>query len=184
MEIWKDILGYEGLYQVSNMGRIKSLGRIKINHSKIQMVPERIKSLRKTKQGYLLVDLYKNNIQKTLRVHRIVAEAFIDNAEKKETVNHINGDKSNNKVENLEWATPSEQNFHFYKNKLKSDKNIKKAIKAMNKATSKKVLCLDTNIIYNSLTEAAKFNNISPSTIRKVINGEMKKAAGKKWKYI
>ncbi|BEO98167.1 hypothetical protein FNCP11_04830 [Fusobacterium nucleatum] len=59
MEIWKDILGYEGLYQVSNMGRIKSLGRIKINHSKIQMVPEKIKSLRKTKQGYLLVDLYK-----------------------------------------------------------------------------------------------------------------------------
>lgn len=156
MEVWKDILGYEGIYQVSNFGRIKSLERLKENHSKMQIVQEKIKSLRKTKQGYLLVDLYKDNIQYTARVHRLVAQTFIDNPCKKESVNHINGDKADNRIENLEWATPKEQNEHFYKNNLKSKENIRKAIMAMNDVNSKKVLCVEDNIVYVSVMDAAK----------------------------
>lgn len=184
MEIWKDILGYEGLYQISSLGRVKSLERLKENHTKIQVVPEKIKSLRKIKQGYLLVDLYKNNIQTTFRVHRLVADNFLINYENKETVNHINGDKADNRVSNLEWATPKEQNEHFYKNNLKSDASIRKSIAAMNKANSKKVLCIEDNIIYDSVMDAARKNNISDTLIRKCIYGKNKTAKGKTWKYI
>ncbi|WP_339008567.1 NUMOD4 motif-containing HNH endonuclease [Fusobacterium varium] len=178
MEIWKDIKGYEGLYQVSNFGRVKSLERFKQNHSKLQRVPEKIKSAKKNLEGYLSVDLYKNNIQKTVRVHRLVAEAFIENSLNKETVNHIDGDKSNNCVGNLEWATYREQNIHFYKKKLKSRENIDKAIKAMNAKLSKKVKCLNNNLIYISASEAGRQNNISSSLVMKCCRGE-RKTAGK-----
>ena len=189
-EVWKDIKGFEGLYQVSNLGRVKSLERYRSNHSKLQKVEEKIKSTREDAQGYLLVDLYKDNKQKTVRVHRLVAEAFIPNIENKETVNHLDGDKSNNKVNNLEWATFKEQNEHFYKKNLKSEKNIQKAVKAMNKANAKKTRCLNTGEIYKSASEAGRQIGISGSAIMRCCRGESKSAGkdenGKplKWEYV
>ena len=101
-EIWKDISGYEGLYQISNLGRVKSFPRNGTIKS------ERILNLFHTKDGYLFVCL-RNKGRSYPKIHRLVAEAFLDNPYNKETVNHIDGNKENNNVNNLEWATRSEQ---------------------------------------------------------------------------
>src|SRR5690349_9031584 len=103
-EIWKDIPGYEDLYQVSNIGRVKSFKRGK----------EAVRVLSLKKSGYLYVCLC-NSINKHLRVNRLVALAFIPNPENKSDVNHKNGIKSDNRVENLEWNTPSENRQHAYR---------------------------------------------------------------------
>lgn len=178
MEKWVDVKDYEGLYKVSNRGRVKSLGRYQQNYSKKQWRPEEIKSARTDPQGYKMMDLYKNGKQKTVRVHRLVALAFIPNPENKPTVNHIDGDRNNNAVENLEWATFEEQNRHFYQRGLKSEKNIKKAVKAMNKASSVAVECITDNKVFKSQSEAARHYGIDPSSISMAINGK-RKSAGK-----
>lgn len=167
MEIWADINGYEGLYQVSNLGRIKSLARYQDNHGTKQWIEERIKNTRPKNNGYLIVDLYKNGEGKTKHVHRLVAETFIGNDENKTTVNHIDGNKSNNVVSNLEWATPSEQNKHYYKNKLKSENSINKAVKAMNTANSKPLIDTVSGFYYESISNACKALKCCSGTIKK-----------------
>ena len=109
-EIWKDVLGYEGFYQVSNFGNVKTLGNNKFRTVKIMTNVIR--------KGYCNVGLTKNNYQKNFRVHRLVAEAFIPNPNKKPQVNHINGIKDDNKVANLEWATAFENMQHASTNNL------------------------------------------------------------------
>lgn len=125
-EIWKDISGYEGLYQASNLGNIKSLN---YNHTK---QPRNLTPV-KHKNGYLFV--YIGGKHKS--VHRIIAATFIPNQKNKPQVNHINGDKTDNRVENLSWVSAAENMRHAYKNNLinlntplkrKSElENIKKA---------------------------------------------------------
>jgi len=122
MEIWKDVVGYEGSYQVSNFGGIKSLSRFMKynNHGKVgyRLAKEIIKRPGKTRNGYYMVSLYKNDVEKKCSVSRLVAIAFISNPENKRTVNHIDGNKTNNNVSNLEWATQSENIINAYKNGL------------------------------------------------------------------
>ena len=102
-EIWKPIKDYEGHYEISNQMNVKSLKRGK----------EKLLKLAKSGNGYFIVDLYKKGYKnKICLVHRLIAEAFIPNPENKPTVNHINGDKADNRIENLEWATDSEQQLH------------------------------------------------------------------------
>lgn len=111
-EVWKDIKGYEGLYQVSNFGRVKSVAR------KIQLkqyakeTTETIMKLDLNKRGYLYVHLCKNSKYKSYRVHRLVAEAFVENPEHKDQVNHIDRNVLNNKSSNLEWCTNVENMKH------------------------------------------------------------------------
>ena len=105
MEIWKDILNYEGLYQVSNYGNVKSLNRINRNG---KTVHEKILSQAKSTSGYLQVNLSKDNKVKIFQVHRLVAVAFIDNPDNKPQVDHIDNNKHNNHVENLRWVTGKE----------------------------------------------------------------------------
>lgn len=102
-EIWKDITGYEGLYQVSNGGRILSLRTNKIMSST------------KDSKGYYKITLSNNAKCKTLRVHRIIADAFINKINGKEFINHIDGDRANNSISNLEWVSKSENALHSYK---------------------------------------------------------------------
>ena len=118
-EVWKDVVGYEGLYQISNMGNLKALSRtFKDVTGRIRVFPEKIKktcetSKREGKQGYLcsrLKDYFGKT--KTLFIHRLVGEAFIENPENKQTINHKDGNKHNNYVENLEWCSYSENNQH------------------------------------------------------------------------
>lgn len=111
-EIWKDIKGYEGLYQVSNFGRIKSLSRTMNNRFGGEaQLKERIRKLYKY-QGYFRVALCKNCIQKSYNVHRLVAQAFIPNPDNLPIINHKDENPSNNHVENLEWCTHQYNNCY------------------------------------------------------------------------
>ena len=133
LEQWKDIKGYEGLYQVSNYGRVKR----KYNNGKIRI----LKPI-STNNGYLRVSLSKNSVNNTYFVHRLVAQAFILNPENKPEVNHIDGDKTNNKIENLEWCTRSENIQHaFYTGLNQIDPAL------IGKSGSKPVRCITTNIV-------------------------------------
>lgn len=114
IEVWKDIAGYEGMYQVSNLGRVKSLERWVQNHGKLQHHPEKIRTPSKRETGYLALQLYKDNKPQNCYIHRLVAEAFLPNPDNKSTVNHINGDKKDNRADNLEWSTYTENNKHAY----------------------------------------------------------------------
>lgn len=123
-EIWKDIEGYEGLYQVSNLGRIKSLGRTieKIGpKGKVfyRTYPQKNLVCKKDTKGYYRTNLALNGINKTVKVHRIVAQAFIPNPENKSQVNHIDGNKENNNVSNLEWCNNQENQDHSWKTGLR-----------------------------------------------------------------
>lgn len=121
-EIWKDIVGFEGLYEISNYGNIKSCKRY-VPHSRFgkKLVPEKKISLGKDKDGYLMAILCKNATRKTVKVHRLVAEAFIQNSCKK-IVNHIDSNKSNNFFQNLEWVSNLENSCHS-RLKMKTSSN-------------------------------------------------------------
>ena len=142
-EIWKDIIGFEGLYEISNYGNIKSCKRY-VPHSRFveKLVPERILSLGKDKDGYLMAILCKDSTKKTVKVHRLVAEAFVEKLGDKNIVNHIYFNKSNNYFDNLEWVSYTENICH---SKLK----IKTTSKYIGVSYSKKDKAFRAIIKYN-----------------------------------
>ena len=219
-EVWKDIVGYEGLYQVNNLGKIKSLKRVDNNN---HIVKEKILKGCYDKDGYLKVILY-NGKNKTYRVHRLVAQTFIPNPDNKPQVNHISGNKKDNSIQNLEWVTSKENVNHAWKtglskmtderiNKMKEShkgsknyfygkphteeakrkmsENKKGKYTGENSPVSRKVKCITTGEIFNSLSEASKLYNINASNLCNCCKG-IRKSAGKhpitkeklKWKYL
>jgi hypothetical protein len=113
-ERWTPISGWPGLFEVSSCGRIKSLQhRTSMDVGK-DVLQERFLKQRHDKDGYMLVDLYKDGQKVTCKVHRLVADAFIENPENKPQVNHKDGNKANNAVSNLEWASDSENKVHRF----------------------------------------------------------------------
>lgn len=152
-EIWKDIKGYEGLYQVSNTGRVKSLDRIDIIGRKIKgfyISP-------KNDNDYQRLNLYKNGNRKTYSIHRLVAEAFIPNPENKLTVNHINHIRHDNRVDNLEWATYAEQN-----DKIRNERSGKTLKKVWNEKVPDVII---NGVSYSSIREASRTLNLNKSSI-------------------
>lgn len=118
VEIWKDVVGYEGKYQVSSFGNVKSLSRLVPNsRGGFKTIPTKILKPGMGTSGYLGVNLADSG-SKTYMIHRLVTIAFISNEENKEYVNHKDGIKTNNHISNLEWTTPSENTTHAYDNKL------------------------------------------------------------------
>ena len=156
MEIWKDVKGYEGEYLVSNMGRVKSIKKkFGTLHQETILKPATIWT------GYLRVGLVKDKKSKSIFVHRLVAQEFIPNPENKPIINHINGDRTDNRVENLEWCTQKE-------NCNRSDK-----VKNGERYNSVKVIDSEGNI-FNSYRSAAKHYNINPNTVKNDCIGKTK----------
>ena len=110
IEIWRDIPDFEGLYQISNLGRVKSLPRMKKLYSKLVFVPGGIRRHGMDKDGYCIIPLNKNGKKFIRKIHRLVAQAFIPNPDNKEIVDHIDCDRTNNIVSNLRWVTTKENN--------------------------------------------------------------------------
>jgi hypothetical protein len=159
MENWKDINGYEGYYQISNFGKIKSLPRVLKNRIK----KETILKPSINNHGYVACGLTINKKYKRFLIHRLVAEAFIENTQDKPFINHINGIKDDNRIENLEWVTHSENVKHAY------DIGIKKSKNGKNHYAAKIVLNLENGIFYDTLKEAAFYNNINYATLKSAL---------------
>lgn len=166
MEVWKDIDGFEGKYQISNLGRVKSLH---YNNSDRQ---ELMKPM-KYKVGYEAVKLGG----KRHKVHRLVAEAFIPNPHKKREVNHINGDTLDNRVENLEWATPSENSQHAW------DTGLQKMTEDRKAKLSRSVVCVETGAEYYGMADAANQTGITRRNINACCLGKRNTAGGYHWRY-
>lgn len=169
MEVWKDIKGYEGKYQISNYGRVKSLPK-KMGNGIGYITDEKILKNCKNHYGYSIVNLCENCTPIFKQVHRLVAETFIQNPDNKPQVNHINGNKQDNRAENLEWCTNGENQAHRHK-VLKQ------------KYWGKPVICIEENKEYSSSSEAGRQKNIDCSSIAKCCNGKRATAGGYSWKY-
>ena len=171
-EIWKDIEGYEGKYQVSNYGNVRSL----MYHNTKGI--KRISSLKPATdgKGYLRCALSKNNILTTFKVHRLVAQAFIPNPLNLPQVNHLNGDKQDNRVENLEWCTNSMNQKHAYKIGL-TPHHATKHYGVIIKDAEKGI-----EIKFRTLKEASLYVGVNWITIKKWSMGDRPHKV-KHWKY-
>lgn len=186
MEIWKEIKNYEDCYEVSNQGRVRRKdGYVNtgIKHNNKKFLKGRILKTNLKRNGYLTVDLSKNNKVKTISIHKLVAETFLKKEnESKTEVNHKNCNKQDNRVENLEWVTPQENKTHAKENHRYNPPN------------RKKVRCKQLNKIFESSYDAAQYINATyygnskqikniASKIRAASCGFQKIAYGFTWEY-
>ena len=173
IEVWKDIKGYEGLYQVSNIGRVKSLKRTFIDKiGRRQHIKERILKSETDRYGYLRVLLCASSgKRKHFAVHRLVCEAFHENSQNKPEVNHINEDKSDNRACNLEWVTKKENCNHGTRNA--------RIAKSVGQYTRDGKLIK----VWQSIIEVERLLGFDCGSISKVARGERKTAYGYVWKY-
>jgi len=151
-EIWKDVVGWESSYEVSNIGNVRSKARFvdnKYPNSK-SLRQSKLLGQRLTVWGYTHVALSRNSKNKSLVVHRIVAKAFIPNPENKPCVNHKNGIKTDNSVENLEWCTHKENTHHAFST------GLSKGPVGGNNRSARIVLNLNTGIFYDTIKQAAE----------------------------
>ena len=157
MQNWKDIKGYEGLYKISPNGEVWSCYK------------HRLKVPSKQNGGYFLVFLIKNNERKAYLLHRLVAQTYIDNPHNLAEVNHIDGNKENNGVDNLEWCSRSD--------------NLKHRSRILGqRGNAKAVICIDKDLEFNAIKDAAKWAGITSGAIQQSLNNPNRKAGGYKWK--
>ena len=182
-EIWKDVKDYEGLYQVSNMGRVKSLERMKWNGRGYQKIPEKILKASEYRGGYLQVNLSKDGKAKDCKIHRLVAQAFISNPQNLPEVNHKDENKKNNCVENLEWCsklyninygTGRKRSAEKRRGKKKSEEHIKKLSKPVFSVNKESGLIM----WWQSASEAGRILGIAKQSICACCRGRKCKSAG------
>jgi hypothetical protein len=173
MEIWKDIKGYEGCYQISNLGRIKSVQRkvryLQTNYRNeyFRLIKEKILSNGNCK-GYNFVSLNKERKIKYYRVCRLVAITFIPNHENKPQVNHIDGNKLNDCLYNLEWVSPKENMIHAKEN------GLIRHLRGKENPRSKRVFCIKSNKIFDTILEASIYIGLSQSQLSRVLRNKYK----------
>lgn len=184
-EEWKDIVieqngiiyDYTGLYEVSNYGRVRNKKQ-KLKRSSIK------------ENGYMTVILWKNNKEKNFYVHRLVATMFIenDNPIEKTQVNHKDFNRQNNSVENLEWVSHKENMQHAFnadeEHGNERRHRISETVKGSKNPNSKKVLCIETEQIFNSMKEASEWIGVSYTNISNCCNGKQKTCGGYHWRYV
>lgn len=190
MEVWKNIKGYEGRYQISSYGNIRSLNYL--GHKDVrELAPV------KDKNGYLRIGLYYNGKRKNFKMHRLVAQAFIENPYNKAQVNHKDGVKTNNCVENLEWATAHENSLHAYKHGLKEKAREwcrhmgltigRETARKANELRKTPVIAVRLHdgmkLEFASQAEASTFTGAQQGNIWRVLNGERKSAMGYTFSY-
>lgn len=154
-ELWKDIKDFEGRYQISNLGRVKSLSFmqryvLRDGREAFRRTKEKIRATKMVNSGYVVVSLHLNDVATTALVHRLVAEAFVPGGD--ETVNHKDGVKTNNVATNLEWASYTDNHLHAVHFGLN-----KQAIR---------VVCPKTGTVYDSVAQAARNSRVSHRKIR------------------
>ena len=180
-EIWKDITGYEGIYKVSNLGRVKSLERKVCNSRGYYTIKEKILKPGKDKDGYLRIYLYKDGIDKNMKIHRLVAQAFVkNNSLFNNEINHIDENKENNCATNLEWCDRK------YNNNFGT--HIQRVAKAKtgvyNTKKSKPVKCIETGKVYPSIMEVQRQLGFKQQHICSCCKGRIKTAYKFHWKYV
>lgn len=167
-EEWKSIEGFEGLYDVSSLGRVRSYPRNGTKDKDIHILHQGV-----TKSGYCRVALSKNDRMKNYAVHRLVAQAFIPNPENKSEVNHIDGNPNNNTINNLEWNTRSENHLHRVY-----------ALRHNTLNKCKKVLCVETGKIFPSVQAAARTLGKDHKGIVRAVKGQYERSYGYHWRYV
>ena len=180
-EVWVDVIGYEGLYQASNMGRVKSLNYCRRGYAKI-LTPSTTGTCRDKRYK---VTLFKDGIGEVYLVHRLVAKTFIPNPENKRTINHIEGNPANNNVNNLEWATSSENNLHAYRVLGKTNGNVGKRGAEVHNHRGVIQYSANGDFIrkWDSMSDAARYVGGHIENIYKCCRGIYNTSSGYRWRY-
>lgn len=179
-EIWKDIPGYEGLYQVSTLGKIKSLPKKWIvRNGGTHITKEFIRNGEIGRGGYLYINLCKRSKPKTFLIHRIIAQTFIFNLGNKPCINHKDGNKLNNNVENLEWCTYSENHKHAYKLRLMNREGERHHLHKLTEIQVMEIkkIMKNKNNERGIWAKIAKKFNVHPMTISGIV-------CGRNWRHI
>lgn len=168
MEQWKEILGYDVLYEVSNLGRVRT------RHNRFKGYTNEYFYLKPCDNGngYLRFNWSLNGIQKTVYLHRLVASAFLENPNNYSDVNHLDENKLNNCVGNLEWSNHKDNCNYGTRNKRASEK------------TRVKIRCVETGFVYDSLKDAAEKMQVGITAISNCLNGRSKSCVGYSWEYV
>ncbi len=180
-EEWKDVGGYEGHYEISNLGRVKSLKR-RVPHRRSGYItmPTRMLSQKISKYGYAVVNLCKDGIHSMKMVHILVAKAYIDNSNNYPQVNHKKGVTLDNRVSELEWVTPSQNVLHSFRvlkrkpTPIYGDKN----------PNAKKIVCATLGIKFNTINDASSKLGIHQSGISRICNGHLLQINGLNFNFI
>ena len=178
-EVWKDIKGYEGLYQVSSLGRVKSVERVVVqSNGYTKTVKESIRKPKKDQNGYLQVGLSKNGVVKRYTVHKLVATAFIQKDDLfADTVNHKNEIKTDNRAENLEWMNNGDNSRYSHRDGGTAYNRGSKHPRA------RRVRCIETGEVFGSQIEASKWLGFSRGAVNNAIY-QGSRCGGYHWEYV
>ena len=157
--IWKPLKNFESTHLISNLGNVKCISTNKLLN------------ILKHSRGYNAININVNKTKNHLLLHRLLAINFIDNPNNYTQVNHINGIKTDNRLENLEWITPSNNMKHAFKTGLNKQTNFQKEV--LRQRVSKKVINIETNEIFQSVKIASEKYNIHPSTLAQMLRGSL-----------
>lgn len=186
MEEWRDVKGYDGIYQVSNIGNVRSVTHTTVyKDGRVGHYEGKMLTPQNGNNGYKFVNLSKNGITNNVDIHRLVAETFLPKDDERNVVNHKDGNKHNNTVENLEWVTYSENSKHAVRTGLL---DMKPFIIAGQTARKKKIAQIDTKgkiiKVFDSGAEAARQLGLSIGNISSCANGIRKTTGGYHWQFV